>query len=164
MFGGMYVVLAFIVGCYPAWYLSKYNPIELIQKSEKRKYRLTVSSVVIQFAVVLFCVSSLFIVWRQLDYVKNLPLGFQKDNIMEVNIWVHRQDLPGLKSDLLNYPYIKEVAIGCGNPIADCSGDGMQRPDQEKWLSVDSRRICPGYLSFYEIFILEGIDFAENTV
>lgn len=163
MFGGMYVVLAFIVGCYPAWYLSKYNPIELIQKSEKRKYRLTVSSVVIQFAVVLFCVSSLFIVWRQLDYVKNLPLGFQKDNIMEVNIWVHRQDLPGLKSDLLNYPYIKEVAIGCGNPIADCSGDGMQRPDQEKWLSVDSRRICPGYLSFYEIPILEGKDFAENT-
>ncbi len=163
MFGGMYVVLAFIVGCYPAWYLSKYNPIELVQKSEKRKYKLTATSVVIQFAVVLFCVSSLFIVWRQLDYVRKLPLGFQKDNIMEVNVLVNKQDFPGLKSDLLNYPYIKEVAVGCGNPIAGCSGDGMKKPDQEKWINVDSRRIGPGYLSFYEIPILDGKDFGEST-
>lgn len=162
-FLGLYVMLAFIVGCYPAWYLSKYNPVELVQKSENRKFRLTAASVALQFTVVIFCISSLFFVWRQLDYVRNLPLGFQKDHIMEVSISIRNQDFPGLKSELLSYPSIKEVAIGQGNPIDGCSGNIIRRIDQpqEKGIEVDERRAGAGYLSLYEIPLLEGEDFKE---
>lgn len=160
----LFIVLGFIVGGYPAYYLSKFSPKELLQKSDVRRYRLTATSVIIQFVVVVFCVSSLFVVWRQLDYIKNLSLGFQPENIIEVRVDIPYQSYQGVKTELLQYPFIHGVTGSNGNPIERDNYVPVQKIGQESeepvW--VNQRSVGPGYLSLYDVKFMKGQDFMQD--
>lgn len=164
MFVGLFISVAFIAGGYPAYYLSKFSPTELIRKSEVRKYRLTAASVIVQFSVVIFCVSALFVIWRQLDYMRHLSLGFQPDHVMETRLNIGNSEYEGLKSELLQFPEILEVSVSQGNPLNGGGGEGIFRHDQEarEAISVEDRHIEPGYFDTYRIPLLEGRDFSGN--
>lgn len=154
----LFIIVALIAGGYPAYYLSRFSPIELVRKTVVRKYKLTAASVVIQFSVVIFCISALFVVWRQLDFMKKMPLGFNPDDVMLVSVGCDTKQYEGLRSDLLQYPEIKDVSLSQGHPISGCSGQGLRRTDQsdKESISIDERRTGPGYFRLYEIPILEG--------
>lgn len=154
----LFLFVALLAGGYPAYYLSRFNPIELVRKTVTRKYKLTAASVVIQFSVVIFCVSALFVVFRQLDFMKKMPLGFDADNVMAVAIVTNVNQYEGLRSDLLQYPSITDVAISQGHPLNGCSGQGLRRTDQteKEGISIDERRTGPGYFRVYGIPVLEG--------
>lgn len=157
-FVALFVVVSLVVGGYPSYYLSRFSPVELIRKTVVRKYKLTAASVVIQFSVVIFCVSALFVVWRQLDYMKKMPLGFNPDNVLTVGVGSSIYAYEGMRSDLLQYPEIVDVAMGQGHPFNGCSGQNLRRTDQtdKETISIDERRSGPGYFRTYEIPILEG--------
>lgn len=154
----LFILVSLIVGGYPSYYLSRFSPVELIRKTTVRKYKLTAASVVIQFSVVIFCISALFVVWRQLDYMKKMPLGFNPDNVLTVEMGCNIRTYEGIRSDLLQYPEIVDVAMGQGHPFSGCSGQGLRRTDQtdKETVSIDERRSGPGYFRTYEIPILEG--------
>lgn len=157
----LFLFLGLVVGGYPAYYLSKFNPRELIQKSDVRKYRLTAASVVIQFSIVIFCISALFVIWRQLDYVKNLSLGFHPENILEVRVDFPYSKVQGIRSELMQYPFIEQVAFGNGNPMEGNKPVTIRRTDQsmDEVARVYGQFVGPAYLKLYEIGFLEGHDF-----
>lgn len=154
----LFVVVTLIAGVYPAYYLSRFNPVELVRKSVSRKFKLTATSVVIQFSVVIFCVSALFVVYRQLDFMKKMPLGFNAGNVMTFSVSTNVNQYEGLRSDLLQHPEIIDVAISQGHPLSGCSGQGLRRTDQtdQESISIDERRTGPGYLRLYGIPVVEG--------
>ena len=160
----LFFVVAFIAGGYPAYYLSRFSPSDLIRKTVARRYKLTAASVVIQFSVVIFCTSALFVVMQQLDYVKKLPLGFDPDNVLTVSVSGRAEQASGLRADLMQYPEIKAVAVSQGHPLDGCSGQGLypQGANENENISVDERRVGPGYLDLYKIKILQGRNFSEN--
>lgn len=154
----LFVLVSLIAGGYPAYYLSRFSPIELVRKTVTRKYKLTATSVVIQFSVVIFCISALFVVWRQLDYMRKMPLGFNPDDILTVEMGSNIKKYEGIRSDLLQYPEITDLAMGQGHPLSGCSGQGLHRTDQtdQESISIDERRTGPGYFRIYQIPILAG--------
>ena len=163
----LFVLVSLIAGGYPAYYLSRFAPVELLRKTVARKYKLTAASVVIQFSVVIFCISALFVVWRQLDYMKNMPLGFNPDNVLTVNVRGNIHTYEGIRSDLLQYPEIVDLAMGQGHPFSGCSGQSLRRTDQtdKETISIDERRAGPGYFRTYEIPVLEGRELKfENSM
>ena len=163
----LFVLVSLIAGGYPAYYLSRFAPVELLRKTVARKYKLTAASVVIQFSVVIFCISALFVVWRQLDYMKNMPLGFNPDNVLTVNVRGNIHTYEGIRSDLLQYPEIVDLAMGQGHPFSGCSGQSLRRTDQtdKETISIDERRTGPGYFRTYEIPVLEGRELKfENSM
>lgn len=164
----LFVVIALLAGGYPAYNLSRFSPIDLIRKSTVRKYRLTSSSVVVQFSIVIFCVSALLVVNRQLDYVKNLPLGYDADNVMTVSMGsaVSNAQFESYRAELMKYPEIVSVGLGQGDPASGHSGQGIRIPGQsdKQDMSIDERRVGPGYLAAYRIPVVSGRDFTENLV
>lgn len=154
----LFVLVSLIAGSYPAYYLSRFAPVELLRKTVARKYQLTAASVVIQFSVVIFCISALFVVWNQLNYMKKMPLGFNPDNVLTVNVGCSIHAYEGIHSDLLQYPEIVDVAMGQGHPFSGCSGQSLRRTDQtdKETISIDERRAGPGYFRTYEIPVIEG--------
>ncbi|WP_251622178.1 ABC transporter permease [Odoribacter lunatus] len=154
----LFILVSLIAGGYPAYYLSRFAPVELVRKTVVRKYKLTAASVVIQFSVVIFCISALLVVWRQLDYMKKMPLGFNPDNVLTVGVGCNMHAYEGIRSDLMQYPEIVDVAMGQGHPFSGCSGQNLRRTDQtdKETISIDERRSGPGYFRTYEIPIMEG--------
>lgn len=160
----LYGIVSIIVGGYPAWYLSRFSPAELIRKSGARKYRLTIMSVIVQFTVVVFCISSLLVIIWQMDYIRKLPLGFQTENILQVKLNFTKEKFKVIQSDLLQYPYILKVAAGQVSPVGNGSGNTVWRMDQaeKESIGVDQRRVAPGYLDLYEIPLVAGREVNEN--
>jgi putative ABC transport system permease protein len=81
------LLLGILAGIYPAFYLSSFKP-SLILRGEihqkKGKAYLRKILIVFQFSVAAILIVSTFVIYYQLEYLKNKPLGFQKDNIIYI--------------------------------------------------------------------------------
>jgi len=85
--GGAVLVISFIAGIYPALILSGFRPVEVLMgrlklSADKSLFRQTM--VVIQFTLSIALITGTFVVRKQLSYVQDKDLGYQKDQVLEV--------------------------------------------------------------------------------
>src|SRR6185312_16814269 len=110
-------------GIYPAIFLSRFKLIpsfkgQLGNMNSNIMFRK--SLVVVQFVIAVCLISSSFIIYKQLRYVSQKDLGFNKEQVLAFHIdeMKVRSEIPALKNDLLQSPLIEGVAIA-GNPIGN---------------------------------------------
>lgn len=149
---------------YPSLYLSKSSPIELLRNSVKRRHRLTISSVVLQFTAVVFCLISIIVVATQLQFEKALPLGYVADNVYTVDLpeKIDQTRLKTIIQDLTKNPAIVSASASDHFPFTGCSGQGVKKLGESISYSVDERRCDASYFDTYKIKILEGRTFTGN--
>jgi putative ABC transport system permease protein len=87
-FLGIVLVIAFISGSYIAFYLSKFEANDLLQKRflfKSSKNYLSKGLIIIQLAifVILFICSS--VIREQIQYTSNKDLGFNKENLLNID-------------------------------------------------------------------------------
>jgi putative ABC transport system permease protein len=91
LFGLLGVVLfvGIIGGSYPAFYLSGFNPVNVLKGKLAAKGGSVVFRkmlVVSQFAISIFMLISTLIVFDQLQYLRNKDLGFDKERIVSIRL------------------------------------------------------------------------------
>lgn len=82
------LVVGFLSGSYPALYLSSFNPYEVLKGSAKNSMqngKLRSMLVVFQFAVSIFLIDGTIIMFRQIKYMLNKDLGFNKEQLIVIN-------------------------------------------------------------------------------
>jgi len=88
--GLLLVLVGFISGSYPSLILSSFKPTEVLKgkiiKSNSGGNILRQSLVVVQFVVSITLMICIGIVYKQLNYVQTMDLGFNKDQIMFTDI------------------------------------------------------------------------------
>ncbi|HEX8193416.1 MAG TPA: ABC transporter permease [Allosphingosinicella sp.] len=85
----LWVVVAVAGGIYPAFYLSRYRPAEVLKANKSSAEpigtgRLRMILVVAQFAVSIALIVCTIIVYRQAMFVQTGDLGFRRDGIIQV--------------------------------------------------------------------------------
>ena len=116
------VLVGVISGSYPAFYLSSYRPIEVLKGrvsgSGKKAGLLRKILVVFQFFIAIVMIIATMTVSDQLDFLRNRDLGFNKDNLitMELQDSTFRSKAPSLKEELLLNPNIEGVTVSSGVP------------------------------------------------
>ena len=113
------VMIGLILATYLAYHLKRLDTVRLLQNREAKKLKINRSFFTAQFVITVCMIISSTIVIRQLNYIKNKPLGFNR-NLMELKspgTYPH----PGvkvLKNKLLQYPELhSRVATSNGNPL-----------------------------------------------
>ena len=102
---GVLFVVGIIGGSYPAFFLSRFSPVtvlkgEITQGSAGSLFRKIL--VVIQFAVSVIMIICTLIVFRQLNYLKNMDQGFDQTNVLSLTL---NQQM------IRKYPLIKQVLL-----------------------------------------------------
>jgi putative ABC transport system permease protein len=122
-------VIAFVGlvgGSYPAFYLSKFNPVNVLKGNlSKGSSNVTLRRilVVVQFSISMIMLICTWVVYGQLRFLRNKDLGFNKDQVLNVNA-NSRRDISGkilsFKNEMRKNPQVLSVSTSQAVP-----GDGI---------------------------------------
>ena len=158
-------------GVYPALVLSAFQPFHVLKgqdSSRKRGSLLRNVLVVIQFSASLVLIIGTMIIFRQLDYIKNTRLGYDREHV--VIIPIHEQETrrkaQAIKTELLQHPEVQSVSVTSGLPLNIRSrflGVTLQKDSGEK-IEIE---FCMDYIdeNFLDVFQIElaaGRNFSQG--
>jgi putative ABC transport system permease protein len=163
------IMLGVLAGLYPAAYLSSFLPVKVLKGSVqtgKNKGRLRNILVVTQFASAIFLIIATVFAIKQLNYMKNRPTGFDREQIVTIPFRERTSEKFNiLKRDLLQNTLITSVTASqdvLGSHLdqsgIEFKGDGPLRQLTSTRLIVD-----PDYLTTYKIQLAAGRSFLSDT-
>jgi predicted permease len=159
-------ICGFIAGSYPSLYLSSFNPAFVLKGTKIKTGNASLirtGLVVVQFVVSVIFIISTIIVYLQIQHIKNRDLGFNKNNLIEINPAHDLSNIfPLIKQDLMRTRLIENVAIADHPTLYGGDSDnsfkwGGKSPDNQ--VSISHRNITPEYVSTSGMKIIEGRDF-----
>jgi putative ABC transport system permease protein len=85
---GLSLIIGLLAGSYPAFYLSSFNPYEVLKgktRGKTKSGRLRSVLVVLQFSITIILIVGTIIMARQIRFMLNKDLGFNKEQLIVVN-------------------------------------------------------------------------------
>lgn len=155
------LVLGLGVGSYPAMVLSRFHPVDIFRGKMKisGKNFFTRFLVILQFALSIFLIISTIVLGRQINFMVNQDLGFNKDNIVIVNN-IDGKIYDRLKNRLSNISGIKGITGALASLDGKDSYYLQFKYRDKEYESVWFNRIDENYFKTLEIGFLEGRNFS----
>jgi putative ABC transport system permease protein len=171
LFVGVVIGVAILVGLYPSYKLARFQPIEVMTRTHtaggKKEY-LRKTLVVFQFAICIALLSATFIVQKQIDFMRNADLGFEKEHILIMRLREPGQAIfDRLRNSVLTNNSITAVA-GSSSIIGGETGSDTYHPDHmpEELPENFSRfiRVDHEFLNLMKIPIKQGRNFEQGNL
>jgi len=158
-----------ISGIYPALYLSSFKPVAVLKGeavSAKGNGTLRRILVVIQFTLsILIAVSAIFM-YRQLKFLQNKELGYNKENLICIPMPDNmKPKYYSLKLELEKETLIQGVTASMWNPTSMGSNSGGARwdgKDPDKQVLIGTNGIDYDYLKTLNMKLVSGRDFSKD--
>ncbi len=128
---------SFIAGFYPAFFLSKLEPIKTLKANSftsKSKFNFRTLLVGVQFTIVIVLICSALFMFSQIDYLQNKKLGFDKELVLvsEINnSFDNVEKYNALKAALLKESNVASVSSGSRVPSNTTTNFGNLIPEGE---------------------------------
>jgi len=127
LIGALVFVLGMMVVIFSVLQQRKVQPVNLMQNGAVSKITFNKSLFTIQFVISITLAICAITFIRQMDFLENEPLGFNRNIIrLQAPDKTLNDKLPALKQSLLQISGIQHAAISSGNPV---SGNWMARYD-----------------------------------
>jgi putative ABC transport system permease protein len=165
------LIIGLAAGTYPALALSNFKPIVVLKgrfSSSVKGTLLRKGLVVFQFTISIILIVGTLIVYTQLNYMRNQPLGFEKNQLLTLNFSgddnVHKS-FESIKSQFRDIPTVLSATVssgvpGVGNPNAHSeieNSEGTMQPTNINMYDVDY-----DFVSTYGIKLVAGRAFSTS--
>ncbi len=136
-------ITALLAGSYPAFYLSSFKPLQVLKGTFKAGRYAAIPRkvlVVLQFTVSVTLIISTIIVYKQIQFAKDRPVGYAKANLVTVptsNANIHKH-FDAVKDELMRAGVITSMAES-ESPTTGIwnSTSGFSWPGKDPNLSID---------------------------
>jgi putative ABC transport system permease protein len=165
------IMTGIIAGSYPALYLASLKPAAILKGESitgKRNGRLRQILVIIQFTLsILIAIAAIFM-FRQLKYLQDTDLGFDKENLVCIPMAIDmKPKYYALKEELLKGTLIEGVTAARSNPVrigSNSDGASWEGKDPEKSVLIGTNAVDYDYLETMKMELVSGRNFSREFV
>ncbi len=177
---GILLVLTFLAGGYPAYFITRFESVSALKGGDQkggRRQVLRKALVVFQLAIACMLFSGSLLIVKQLKFLVNRPLGYQKEHI--INIPLQSQNLNGyfqqgdstFKSRLHSFRDIieqqadvRQTVLSSGSPSAGVVFRGTIPEGFTKEDNIFTANLAADYdfLEAFDIKLVAGRGFSEE--
>jgi putative ABC transport system permease protein len=161
------VIIGIIAGLYPAFFLSRFNPIKVFKHSRSMSSgkRFRQALVTLQFTISVTLITCTWIMYNQLEFVRNKDLGFDKDQLISIRLSRNLKDKAAtFKQEVEKLPGVVAATastmtlVNVGNS-SYLEWDGMQESD--KFL-ITQANIDPDFIPALGMQMINGDNFSKQ--
>jgi len=163
------ILLIFVSGAYPSFHLSRINLVTGLKgqrEKQRKKSPLSIASVVVQFSVAVFLITSLIVIRSQISYLKDIPLGFNVSHVIEISGLNKdtKAHAHAIKEELCKFPFVESAAASIHHMGGGSSGQGLKLyADASGNLKpINELRIHPGFGKTMQLQLLQGRFFDDR--
>ncbi len=164
------IVVGFLAGSYPAFYLSKFKPVEVL----RGKVNLGLKSggirstlVVIQFTVSIIMMIGTAIVLNQLNFIQNKKLGYDKEQVIMIDdAWLLDNNINAFKNEAIRSSNVYSGTVATFLPVGTTNNNNLWFKGKNAGSGdnnvVHNYRIDHDYISTLGMEIIKGRDFSRD--
>jgi putative ABC transport system permease protein len=161
------LMLGFVSGIYPAILISSFQPVQVLSTGRASSTSRSVFRnrlVILQFAISFFLLTSTFIIFSQIRFMKNKNLGISKENIIVIDKAGEIKNRDAFKNELAARKEVLSVAASSSIP-GNIEGATTFRPkgvNNETELNVSIMAIDQDVIATWELDVKAGRGFVES--
>ena len=170
LLAGIAIICGLIAGSYPSFYLSSFSPVTIFKGMRKGKSSgaalVRKGLVVTQFVVSIVLIISTVIIFKQVQYVKDRPLGYNKDNLIYLEMQGKMNEhMDAIRQDLMQTGVVTHLATTSQTLLNEGSNTGSfdwEGKDPAKEVLITVELGSPDFLKTAGMQLLSGRDFRPD--
>jgi putative ABC transport system permease protein len=158
-----------LAGSYPSFYLSSFNPVYVLKglklKSSGGAVFIRKGLVILQFAASLVFIIATIIIYQQLKYVQGRQLGYEKQNLVYMNLQGKMNEhFNAIRNDLMHTGFVSDATLSNSPVLSMYSNTGdfdWSGKDPKKQVLITVENVSPQYIATMGMHLKSGRDFHE---